>query len=341
MINYNQYEKFIKTNSMCDFMQSLKWNNIKTYWQNEQIIITRHHEIKLALNILIRKVPIFGNYMYIPRGPIGDIHNEVLLAELTTKLKLIAKKYHAFIILMEPDIKVDDHEFITKIKKLGYKINNTSTSFQDEIQARHNLRLNLEGKTEDEVFNSFSKKTRYNIRLAMKKGIEIKEEGIDGLETFYNLLKITGKRDNFIIRPINYYASLFNEFNDITIFIAYYNNTPIAGIMPLTYGNKTWYLHGASSNEYRNLMPNYLLQWYSIKRAINKKSIIYDFKGFSFKNNEPDGLYKFKKGFGTDYVELTGEVYLDIKPIKYYFFKKSKKLYCKLRKLKYNLTNKK
>lgn len=330
-----EYETFIQNDEMCDFEQSLAWNKIKTYWTNEQIIIKRDKDIKLAINVLIRKMPIFGNIMYVPRGPIGDIHSEELLEELTTKLKELAKKVKAFVVLMEPDIRVDDEEFKAIAKKLGYKIKSNSKSFRDEIQARHNLRLNLKNRTEEEVFESFASKTRYNIRLSMKKGVEIKELGKDGIEEFYELLKITGNRDGFIIRPIEYYKDLFNYFDGLTILIAYYESTPIAGIMPLTYGNKTWYLYGASSNIHRNVMSTYLLQWEAIKIAMKNNSILYDFKGFSFKDGKPDGLYRFKSGFGTELVELIGEVNLEIKPLKYRLFKTSKKLYTTLRGLKH------
>lgn len=335
-VEEQEYEEFIQNNEMCDFEQSLAWNKIKTYWTNEQIIIKRNKEIKLTINVLIRKIPIFGKIMYVPRGPIGDIYTEDILEELTTKLRELAKKVKAFVVLMEPDIRVDDKKFIKNAQKLGYKINSNSKSFREEIQARHNLRLNLKDKTEEEVFNSFASKTRYNIRLSTKKGVEIKELGKDGIEEFYELLKITGNRDGFIIRPIEYYKELFKYFDGLTVLIAYYENTPIAGIMPLTYGNKTWYLYGASSNIHRNVMSTYLLQWEAIKIAMRNNSILYDFKGFSYKDGKPDGLYRFKSGFGTELVELIGEVNLEVKPLRYKLFKTSKKLYTTLRGLKHN-----
>lgn len=335
MINETtEYENFIKTNKMCDFTQSINWPKIKTYWLHEQIIIQEDKKIQLSAIILIRKIPIFGNMMYIPRGPIGEVHNKKALQKLTQELQKLAKKYHAFVILMEPDININDTKFINLAKDLGYKINSKAQSFNEEIQARHNLRLSLQNKTEEEIFNNFAPKTRYNIRLAQKKGVKIKEVGIDGLKDFYELLKITGARDNFIIRPFSYFESLFFYFENITILLAYYNDIPIAGIMPLTYGNKTWYLYGASSNEYRNLMPNYLLQWEAIKRAKAKNSCLYDFKGCSFKKGIPDGLYRFKKSFGTELIELIGEVNLEIKPLKYHLFKISKQIYFNIRKAK-------
>lgn len=335
-----QYEEFIKNNRMCDFEQSLKWNKIKTYWLNEQIIVKQDDKIRLIANILIRKIPVFGTIMYIPRGPIGEIENKKVIYELTEKLKLLAKKYNAFVVLMEPDILKSNKEFKRIVKSFGYKVNSRSKSFASSIQARYNLRLNLEDKTEEELLKTFNSKTRYNIKLAEKKGVVIKEKGLPGLDEFYELLKETGLRDNFIIREKEYYKKILEEFDGATILLAYYNNLPIAGIMPLTYGNKTWYLYGASGNSYRNLMPNYLLQWEAIKLARRNNSIGYDFKGCSFKGNKPDGLYRFKKGFGTELVELIGEVNLEIKPIRFHLFKIAKLIYCYLRKIKYNFENK-
>lgn len=86
-------------------------------------------------------------------------------------------------------------------------------------------------------------------------------------------------------------------------------------------------------------MPNYLLQWEAIKIAMNNNSILYDFKGCSFKRNKPDGLYRFKKSFGTELVELIGEVNLEIKPSRYHLFRMSKILYCNIRKIKHHIIN--
>lgn len=89
------------------------------------------------------------------------------------------------------------------------------------------------------------------------------------------------------------------------------------------YGNKVWYLYGASSNEYRNVMPNYLLQWEMIKIALERKADIYDFRGVEgiLKEDHPGyGVYKFKKGFKGDFVEFIGEVYMVFKPFSNFIF---------------------
>jgi len=97
-------------------------------------------------------------------------------------------------------------------------------------------------------------------------------------------MQITGKRDNFMIRPLEYFEKMYDELVKIghmKLMMAYYEGKPIAGIIDIIYGNKIWYLYGASDNEFRNVMPNYLLQWEMIKYAIENKSEIYDFRGIS------------------------------------------------------------
>ena len=106
------------------------------------------------------------------------------------------------------------------------------------------------------------------------------------------------------------------------------------------YGNKTWYLYGASSNAYRNVMPNYLLQWEMIKLAIQRKDDMFDLRGVSGVVDESHpqyGLYRFKKGFGATFTEFIGEVYLPFKPLTYKLYKISEKAFRTLRQLKMKL----
>ncbi len=335
------YEEFIKKQDLCDFQQSIKWASVKEFWNNDIIIIEDNNKNILAtMSILIRKLPILGNIMYVPRGPIGNIYNEEILRKITNKMKEIALEYKAFAIIIEPNVKADNKEFSIMANKLGYKINSKAIKFDQEIQARHNFRLNLRNKTEDDIFKNFASKTRYNIRLAMRKGVEVIEKNEKGLDEFYELMKETGKRDNFIIRSKEYFATILKKFpGDTKIYIAYYENQPISAIMPILYGNKMWYLYGASSNSHRNLMSTYLLQWEMIKIALKNGCNEYDFRGVSMENGE-DGLYRFKKGFGGDFVELIGEVYMDFKPVKFFLFKIFKKIFLNIRYKIYKLTRK-
>ena len=242
---------------------------------------------------------------YVSRGPICDIHDEKVLKELTEGLRELAKQYKAFTLRMEPDIKSDDEEFKKIIKNLGFKINDKGKNFSDGIQPRYVFRLDIKGKTEDEIFAAFHQKTRYNVRLAMKKGIEIREGTREDLKDFHKIMMVTGKRDNFMIRPLSYFEKMYDCLapEHLKLMMAYYNGQPVSGIIDIIYGNKIWYLYGASSNEHRNLMPNYLLQWEMIKYSIEHGKDMYDFRGVTGIVDEKDphyGLYRFKKGFNAE-----------------------------------------
>ena len=120
------------------------------------------------------------------------------------------------------------------------------------------------------------------------------------------------------------------------LLMAYYEGKPISGVIPIFYGNKTWYLYGASSNQHRNLMPNYLLQWEMIKMAIARHDDIYDFRGVSGVVDENHPQY----GFGAKFTEFIGEIYIPFKPLKYKMYKFSEKAFRTLRQIKRNIGKK-
>ena len=156
----------------------------------------------------------------------------------------------------------------------------------------------------------------------------------------------TGSRDGFIIRPLEYFEKMYDCLGPkhMKILMAYYEDKPISGVIPIFYGNKTWYLYGASSNQHRNLMPNYLLQWEMIKMAIARKDDIYDFRGVSgvVDENHPQyGLYRFKQGFGATFTEFIGDVYMPFKPLTYKMYRFSEKAFRTIRQLKMKIKNKK
>jgi len=331
--NEKEYTEFLKKHDRCNFQQSLEWAKVKESWKNEVVLAEDENgKITGSVSVLIRKIPIFGNLMYSSRGPVCDIHNEFVVRELTKGLKELAKKEKAFVLKMEPDIKSDDIEFRKLAEDVGFKIKDDAKNFAEEIQPRYVFRLDLKDKTEDQIFENLHQKTRYNIRLAIKKGVEIKDGTRDDLKEFHKIMIETGARDGFVIRPLSYFEKMYDELapEHMRLLMAYHDGQPIAGIILIMYGNKTWYLYGASSNSHRNLMPNYLLQWEGIKSAIKAGHDMYDFRGVSgvVDENHPQyGLYRFKKGFGAEFTEFIGELYIPFKPLTYKMYKISEKLY--------------
>ena len=343
-----QYKEFLEKHERCNFQQSLEWAEVKKpNWKPEVILAEDENgEIIGSLCVWIRKMPIFGNMMYAARGPVCDIHDIEVMKQLTDGAKELAKKYQAMVLRMEPDILSDDQNFRDIVTNLGYKIKDDAKDFKDEIQPRYVFRLDIKDKTEEEIMAGFHQKWRYNIRLAGRKGVTIKEGNKEDLKDFHRIMIETGARDGFIIRSLAYFEKMYDCLgpDHMKVLMAYYDGKPISGEIPIFYGNKTWYLYGASSNEHRNLMPNYLLQWEMIKMAIARKDDIYDFRGVSgvVDENHPQyGLYRFKKGFGATFTEFIGEIYIPFKPLTYSIYKFSEKTFRNLRGLKKKKKNKK
>ena len=111
------------------------------------------------------------------------------------------------------------------------------------------------------------------------------------------IMNETGSRDHFIVRSAAYFRSLLACLGDnARLYMAYHDDRPIAGTIAIRFAGKVWYLYGASSNEGRNLMPNYLLQWEMIRWALDSGCFLYDFRGVSG-DLSPDSrckLYRFK-----------------------------------------------
>jgi lipid II:glycine glycyltransferase (peptidoglycan interpeptide bridge formation enzyme) len=153
------------------------------------------------------------------------------------------------------------------------------------------------------------KKTRYNIRLAEKKGVTVEKAGVEALAEWYGLYRQTAERDQISIHSETYYRDLFAHAPDLTLWLARFEGKLLAGNIVLRHGNQAVYLYGASSNEHRNLMAPYALQGAAMRDARDSGATEYDLFGIPPTNN-PDhpmhGLYRFKTGFGGDRVHRNG-----------------------------------
>jgi lipid II:glycine glycyltransferase (peptidoglycan interpeptide bridge formation enzyme) len=187
-----------------------------------------------------------------------------------------------------------------------------------DVQPAQTLILDLSLGLE-KLLAGMHQKTRYNIRLAEKKGVRIFSDN-SRIEAFINLLKVTTDRDQFKGHSDNYYRQLakFNpEF--IKLFLAEYQGKIIAAGLFAFSGNCATYLHGASSNQERQVMAPYLLQWEVIKAAQATGYKYYDFYGIS--DQKWPGVTRFKKGFGGEVVGYPGTFDYIVKPGVYRLYK--------------------
>ena len=322
-IETKEYYDFVNSNSNTHFMQSSEWARVKGNWKNE-VILVRDDSGKIAgcMSVLIQKIPVLNySMLYCPRGPVCDADDKIVFGKLMDSLKELAKREKAFIFRMDPAIPNSNEEFRNLARENGISLkSNINHDINKVIQPKYEMQLNIKGKTEDELLASFSQKTRYNIRLAAKKGVTIEEGTEDDIDEFFSILTETSQRDQFTIRNVSYYKKVYEimkEKDHVKLYFARFNDKRIATTLEIIYGNKAWYLYGGSLREHSNVMPNYLLQWTMIKEAMKRGCEFYNFGGVSGYIDEHAsgyGVFRFKKGFNPEFIEYVDELDIVFKP---------------------------
>ncbi|MFA7308993.1 MAG: peptidoglycan bridge formation glycyltransferase FemA/FemB family protein [Patescibacteria group bacterium] len=256
--------------------------------------------------VMLFSAPFFGNYFFIPKGP------EIVTKEFLKETKKIARKHKAFFIRVEPQ----------EIKE-GVKLTKSL-----DIHPKTTLVLSL-SQSEEVLFESLKPKTRYNIRLAQKKGVVIeKTQNPENIKIFFDLTLQTAERDKIRSHPKSYYKTMMETLGrdgTVTLYLARYQNKYIAATLVSFYKSTATYLHGASSNEHRNVMAPYLLQWQAIVDAKNKKCIWYDFFGIADTDDDNHpwaGITRFKKGFGGEVITSPGTYDYPVSNIRYLLYTK-------------------
>ena len=342
-----EYEAFLQSHPKGHFAQSVLWAKQKPMWKWEAIVSRdANGNIKGSLAVLIRKIVpgLPFTMMYGCRGPVTDLDDKKTMADLIDGAKKLAKQNHSYVIKIDPDVPSSETAYTKMLEDLGFQLTGGGATF-DAIQPQYVFRLNTEGKTAEELLMSLPQSTRRKVRAGAKKGVTVEIKGKEAVPDFARLMLETGVRDGFVTREASYFENMLDNLGEhARLYMAYYEGQAIAGTLAIWYGDKVWYLYGASSNEHRNLMPNYMLQWSMIEWAVEKGCRIYDFRGVPGRVGEDHplyGLYKFKLGFGGDYVEFVGEMDMVLnKPVNF-MITKGKPVFMDLRKKLYLLKNKK
>jgi lipid II:glycine glycyltransferase (peptidoglycan interpeptide bridge formation enzyme) len=167
---------------------------------------------------------------------------------------------------------------------------------------------------EDAILNRMKSKGRYNIRLARRRGALVRRGGTEELERFYALYQETARRDGISIHALSYYRTLFERGasspgQELRLYFADYGGRPLATAIVLFRKNTATYLYGASSNEDRNVMAPYAVQWEAMREAKACGCAEYDLFGIP-PSADPDhpmaGLYRFKTSFGGRIIHRSG-----------------------------------
>jgi lipid II:glycine glycyltransferase (peptidoglycan interpeptide bridge formation enzyme) len=269
---------------------------------------------------------------YVPKGPLADPIDRAAWSMLIDAMHTIARQARAIFLKIEPDWP-DEPASIQQLLDLGLRPG-------PSVQPKQTLVLDLT-RSPDELLAAMKPKTRYNIGLASRKGVLVREGTPADLPTFHQLMQVTGRRDGFATHTREYYEAawqLFAPSGHARLFLATCDDQVIAGLMAFAFGDKAWYLYGASSDEHRQRMPNHLLQWEAIRWAKAQGCRTYDLWGIPAEatGNEDDlterrgglwGVYRFKAGFGGRLVRYVGAFDFIYRPLLY-------KLYSRLAALR-------
>jgi lipid II:glycine glycyltransferase (peptidoglycan interpeptide bridge formation enzyme) len=191
---------------------------------------------------------------------------------------------------------------------------------------QHNIILDL-NRSEEELMAAMNSKTRYNVRLAERKGVVVKEESNEkGIEIFLKLQAETAKRQEFMLHPDKYYRKLWDLLflkKIAHIMVAYFEEEPLTAWMLFVKDNVLYYPYGASSVEHRDLMASNLMAWEVIKFGKKLGCSSFDMWGSSDPEDTTNSWYgftKFKLGYGGCPVKYIDSYDLVVDPFKYWVF---------------------
>jgi lipid II:glycine glycyltransferase (peptidoglycan interpeptide bridge formation enzyme) len=290
-------------------LQTWAWGELKARfgWRVVRLALVEDGMIVSGAQVLFRPVPPIFSVAYVPKGPLADWNDDIQVNALLAGLRRLCRSQRSVFLKIEPHAS-DDATLRDTFSQYGCVIS------QFTIQPPRTTVVDIT-PAEEAILAAMKQKTRYNIRVALRKGVTVRIGTADDLPTFFRLMQTTGQRDHFGIHSLDYFRTMFELFapERAALLLAEVQEEPVAGLMVLAHRPTAYYLFGASSNSHREKMPTYLLQWGAMRWARSKSCQNYDLWGipdadektleakFVAHSQDPSGLwgvYRFKRGFG-------------------------------------------
>lgn len=292
IVSLAEWDRFLQGRPDAHLLQTGEWGELKSFFGWKPIRVLNDQS---GVQILFRRLPMGFTVGYIPKG-LPDL-------SLWQELDTISKKNHAIFLKFEPDSWQEDGSF---------QIDEDSSMLLSpyNIQPPRTVIVDLK-VPEDEILSRMKQKTRYNIRLAEKKGVTVR--AWDHIGAFHKMMLFTGKREGFGVHSLDYYERAYDCLHPKQmgeLLLAEYDGKPLAALFVARNASRAYYLYGASTDEERNRMPAYLLQWEAMKWARARGCKQYDLWGvpdedeatleanFEKRQDGLWGVYRFKRGFG-------------------------------------------
>lgn len=310
-----EWTQHLQSHPDVHLLQTGEWGELKSNFGWEPVRLINGG---MRVQILFRKLPLRFTIGYIPKGNIEP--------SLWPEIDSVCKQKNAIFIKLEPDA-WDDPPLSQGEGRVRVSPHN--------IQPPRTIIVNIRGSEED-ILARMKQKTRYNIRLAEKKGVTVRTW--DDIESFHKMMLVTGDRDRFGIHSLEYYRCAYELFYPrgmCELLVAEYEDKPLAALMGFARGLRAWYFYGASTNEERNRMPTYLLQWEAMKWAKGRGCEEYDLWGvpdeeeatleanFEKRQDGLWGVYRFKRGFGGELKRAAQAMDRVYNPLLYWMYLRS------------------
>jgi len=291
-----EWNNFLFAHPNSHLLQTGEWGELKSAfgWKPVQIVSGN-----VGVQILFRKLPLECKVGYIPKPVIS---NQFASDQFWKEIDDVCQNHRAIFCKLEPDSWGNSP--LPQGEGLGVRVS------PHNIQPPRTILIDIRA-SEDEILAKMKQKTRYNIRLAEKKGVTIR--AWDDIESFHKMMLVTSGRDGFGVHSLEYYRRAYELLHPKQmgeILVAEYEGKPLAALFVARNGNRSYYLYGASTDEERNRMPAYLLQWEAMRWAKGRGCEEYDLWGvpdedettleadFESRHDGLWGVYRFKRGFG-------------------------------------------
>ena len=319
-------------------LQTWEWGQVKTAYGWKALPYTWQDgrgQVVAAALILQRSLSIAGlptglRVLYVPKGPVFDWNNASLRPRILNELAVLARQQGATFIKIDPDVRLGTGEpglpgaqENPVGQQVQWELISSGWRFSDEqIQFRNTVLVDLR-PDEGALLANMKPKTRYNIRLAGRKGVVVRKGSQADFDILYRMYAETSLRDCFVIRTQAYYFrvwSIFMKAGMADVLIAEVGKEVVAAVFVFRFAQKAWYLYGMSSQAHREKMPSHLLQWEAIRLARAAGCTVYDLWGAPDVFDESDplwGVYRFKSGLGGQVVRTLGAWDLPLRPTIY------------------------
>jgi peptidoglycan pentaglycine glycine transferase (the first glycine) len=287
-------------------------------------------QVRAAALVLSRSAPGGFKVLYIPRGPLLDWGDAGVRDQVLADVQALARRPGVIFLKMDPEVPVgwgvpgtpEEREDLLGQQARDEFLRRGWRESQDQVQFRNTAWLDLSGEEADWLAR-MKQKSRYNLRLAERKGVQVRSASTEELPFLYHMYAETSVRDGFVIRPQSYYVSLWQAFMAEGMaqpLIAEVEGEGVAGLVLFHFAGRAWYLYGMSRAAHRDKMPNYLLQWEAMRRAKAAGCAWYDLWGAPDLFDESDpmwGVFRFKEGLGAIVVRTPGAWDYTTRPLFY------------------------